>query len=75
MKELDDLIYQRLRDFRIPAAVLDTIMASDRMKGILLDSWHQLRNEGFNEDEIAESVAKTIWEDLELDKVLKSNNK
>ncbi|MFQ5485428.1 MAG: hypothetical protein ACE5DO_08905 [Desulfobacterales bacterium] len=66
MKDKDDLIYQRLRDFHIPAAILDTIMAKNDMKSTLLKVWHDLREKGLLEDEIAESVARTIQKELDL---------
>ena len=57
-------IYQRLRDYNIPAAVLDEIFSDKKDLDTLSKSWKALEAEGLNGDEIAEEISKIIINEL-----------
>ena len=57
-------IYQRLRDFKVPIAVLDEIFSNKDDLKTLTDSWDALKTSGLNGDEIAEEVSKIIFNEL-----------
>ena len=57
-------IYQRLRDFSVPSTVLDEIFSNQKDLNTLKKSWSELKDMNIAEDEIAESIAKTIIEEL-----------
>ena len=64
--DLDRLnMYQRLRDFNVPAAVLDSIFESEDDLDILKNSWQELKAEGLRGDEIAKIVAKLIFDEID----------
>ena len=65
LKQLN--MYQRLRDFRVPSAVLDEIFASPEDLKILSQTWKDLKKTGLAEDEIAEAVSGQIFKDLNID--------
>ena len=58
-------MYQRLRDFNVPAAVLDSIFESEDDLDILKKSWQELKDEGLRGDEIAKIVAKLIFDKID----------
>ncbi len=57
-------MYQRLRDFNVPSAVLDEIFANKDDLNTMTKSWKALGKEGLHDDEVAESIAKVIIEEL-----------
>ncbi|MDD9880377.1 MAG: hypothetical protein OXR70_05780 [Candidatus Marinimicrobia bacterium] len=57
-------MYQRLRDFNVPSAVLDEIFANKDDLNTMTKSWKDLGKEGLRDDEVAESIAKVIIEEL-----------
>ncbi len=57
-------MYQRLRDFNVPAVVLDEIFANADDLSTMTESWQSLGKEGLNDDEVAESIAKVIIDEL-----------
>ena len=57
-------IYNCLRDFNVPATILDDIFASKKDLKILTDSWQDLKNSGLKHDEIAENVSKLIISEI-----------
>ncbi len=59
-------MYQRLRDFEVPAAILDDIFADEGDLEVLESSWKELKNNGMNGDEIAAEIAKMIFEQLDI---------
>ncbi len=59
-------IYQRLRDFHVPAAVLDELFSNEDDLKLLIDAWNGLAEENMNGDEIAEEIAATIFRDLNI---------
>ena len=58
-------MYLRLRDFDVPAAVLDTIFESKDNLDVLKKSWQELKDDGLNGDEIAKIVAKLIFDEID----------
>ena len=57
-------MYQRLRDFKVPAMVLDEIFANKKDLETLEKSWQDLINDGLKNDEVAELIAKVMLEEL-----------
>ena len=57
-------MYQRLRDFNVPAPVLDELFSNDKDLDTLTDSWKALEADGLNGDEIASEMAKIILDEL-----------
>ena len=59
-------IYNCLRDFNVPAAVLDEIFTNEQDLNILTDAWRDLRKTGLKHDEISEKVSKLIMDEIGL---------
>ncbi len=59
-------IYNCLRDFNVPAAVLDEIFVNEQDLNILIDAWRDLRKTGLKHDEISEKVSKLIMDEIGL---------
>ena len=59
-------MYQRLRDFEVPAIILDEIFADEGDLEVLETNWKDLENNGMNGDEIADAVATMIFEQLDI---------
>jgi|TARA_A100001037_G_scaffold52102_1_gene44093 hypothetical protein len=59
-------IYNCLRDFNVPAAVLDEIFTNEQDLNILIDAWRDLRKTGLKHDEISEKVSKLIMDEIGL---------
>ena len=57
-------MYQRLRDFKVPAMVLDEIFANEKDLKTLEKSWKDLMKDWLKNDEVAESIAKVMLEEL-----------
>lgn len=64
MKMTNLNMYQRLRDFRVPAVVLDEIFSNKDDIATLGKSWDELTSRGMNGDEIAEEMANIILGEL-----------
>jgi len=60
-------IYNCLRDFNVPAAILDEIFANEKDLKILIDGWIDLKNTGHKHDEIADKVSKLIISEIRFD--------
>ena len=60
-------IYNCLRDFNVPATILDEIFANEKDLNILINSWRDLKNIGLRHDEIADKVSKLIKSEIGLD--------
>ena len=60
-------IYNCLRDFNIPAAILDDIFAEKKDLDILINSWRKLKATGLKHDEVAEKVSKLILSEVGID--------
>ena len=59
-------IYNCLRDFNVPVAVLDEIFTNEQDLNILIDAWRDLRKTGLKHDEISEKVSKLIMDEIGL---------
>ena len=60
-------IYKRLRDFIVPASVLDDIFANEQDLDVLLKGWHNLQESGFKDDEIASKISELIFKEIDFD--------
>ena len=60
-------IYERLRDFKGPSTVLDSIFSDEKDLNILEEAFNALLNDGFREDEAAEEISKMIFKELNID--------
>ena len=59
-------MYQRLRDFEVPAVILDEIFADEGNLEVLETNWKDLKNNDMTGDEIAGAVATMIFEQLDI---------
>ena len=60
-------IYRRLRDFKVPATVLDNIFSSDEDSVVLVDAFKSLKKDGYKEDQAADEISKMIFKELKID--------
>ncbi|MAL65394.1 MAG: hypothetical protein CMF94_04755 [Candidatus Marinimicrobia bacterium] len=60
-------IYRRLRDFKVPATVLDDIFSSKKDSEILIEAFRALKKEGYKEDQAAIEISKMIFKELNID--------
>ena len=60
-------IYKRLRDFNVPASVLDDIFANEQDLDVLIKGWHNLQESGFKDDEIASKISELIFKEIGFD--------
>ena len=60
-------IYKRLRDFNVPASVLDDIFANEQDLDVLMKGWHNLRESGLKGDEIASKISELIFKEIGFD--------
>ncbi|MBU0529503.1 hypothetical protein KKF86_07095 [bacterium] len=59
-------IYQHLRDFNVPATVLDDIFSDEEDLEKLISAWQSLKKDGFSDDETAEEISKIFFKELDL---------
>ena len=57
-------MFQGLRDFNVPAVVLDEIFSSKKDLKTMEKSWEELKSKGMKDDEIAEAISKIIIDEL-----------
>jgi hypothetical protein len=60
-------MYQRLRDFDVPAAVLDEIFGHPDDLKILENTWNSLKETKLSDDECARLIADQIYTDLDFE--------
>ena len=60
-------IYKRLRDFNVPAAVLDDIFANEQDLDVLIKGWYDLQESGLKDDEIASKISELIFKETGFD--------
>ncbi|MDA9946397.1 hypothetical protein N9E12_00980 [Candidatus Marinimicrobia bacterium] len=60
-------MYNRLRDYFIPAAVLDEIFQSHKDITTLENAYDSLIQDGFSEDGAAEKIAKLVFEETGIE--------
>ncbi len=59
-------MYERLRDFKVPAAVLDHIFSDEEDLLVLENAYNALLDDGFMEDEAADEISKMIFKELDI---------
>ena len=59
-------IYERLRDFKVPTTVLDSIFSDEKDLAVLEEAFNALLNDGFRDDEAAEEISKMIFKELNI---------
>jgi len=59
-------IYERLRDFNVPAAILDDIFSSEEDLNKLITAWQALKKDDFSDDETAKELANIFIKELSL---------
>ena len=64
-------MYQRLRDFKVPASILDKIFGAENDLTKLITAWKALKSDGFSDDETAEELAKIFFKELDISDELK----
>ena len=57
-------MFQRLRDYNVPAVVLDEIFSNKKDLKTMEKSWEELKSKGMKDDEIAEAISKIIIDEL-----------
>ena len=60
-------MYERLRDFFVPSAVLDDIFSKEDDISILEDAWGSLLGDGLSEDETAQNIAELVFKETEIE--------
>tara|TARA_B100001250_G_scaffold100554_1_gene84560 strand:- start:3503 stop:3733 length:231 start_codon:yes stop_codon:yes gene_type:complete len=60
-------IYERLRDFKVPSTVLDSIFADEKDLNILEKAFNALIDDGFKEDDAAQEISKMIFKELDIE--------
>ena len=66
MKLLKMNIFERLRDFNVPAAILDEIFSSEEDLNELITAWKALKKDDFSDDETAKEISKIFFKELDL---------
>ena len=59
-------MYERLRDFFVPSAVLDDIFSKEDDISVLENAWSSLLSDGLSEDETAERIAELVFKETEI---------
>ncbi len=59
-------IYERLRDFDVPAPILDEIFNTEEDLEKVLEAWKALKSDSFSDDETANEIAKIFFKELDL---------
>ena len=59
-------IYERLRDFKVPSTILDSIFSDESDAAILIDAFKALVDDGFKEDQAAEKISEMIFKELKI---------
>ena len=60
-------MYERLRDFFVPSAVLDDIFSKEDDIIILEDAWRSLLGDGLSEDQTAQKIAELVFKETEIE--------
>ncbi len=59
-------IYERLRDFNVPAVILDEIFSNEEDLNKLIIAWEALKKNDFSDDDTAQEISKIFFKDLDL---------
>ncbi len=60
-------MYERLRDFFVPSAVLDDIFSKEDDIIVLENAWSSLLSDGLSEDETAQKIAELVFKETGID--------
>ena len=60
-------IYNRLRDFNVPASILDDIFTNEQDLDVLIKGWHSLQESRLKDDEIASKISELIFKEIGFD--------
>ena len=60
-------IYRRLRDFKVPATILDNIFSSEKDSLVLVEAFRSLKKDGFKDDQAADEISKMIFKEIEIE--------
>ena len=60
-------IYRRLRDFKVPATVLDDIFSSEKDSLVFVEAFRSLKKDGFKDDQAADEISKMIFKEIEIE--------
>ncbi len=61
-------IYERLRDFNVPAVILDEIFSNEEDLKKLIIAWETLKKNDFSDDDTAQEISKIFFKELDLPK-------
>ncbi|MEE8478686.1 MAG: hypothetical protein V3S42_01635 [Candidatus Neomarinimicrobiota bacterium] len=61
-------IYERLRDFNVPAIILDEIFSNKEDLNKLIIAWEALKKNDFSDDDTAQEISKIFIKELDLPK-------
>ncbi len=61
-------IYERLRDFNVPAVILDEIFSNEEDLNKLIIAWEALKKNDFSDDDTAQEISKIFIKELDLPK-------
>ena len=59
-------IYERLRDFNVPAVILDEIFSNEEDLNKLIIAWEALKKNDFSDDDTAQEISKIFFKELDL---------
>ncbi len=59
-------IYERLRDFNVPATILDEIFSNEEDLEKLINAWQALKKDDFSDDKTAEEISKIFFKELDI---------
>ena len=59
-------IYERLRDFNVPATILDEIFSNEEDLEKLINAWQALKKDDFSDDKTAEEISKIFFKELNI---------
>ena len=60
-------IYRRLRDFKVPATVLDDIFSFEKESVVLVEAFRALKKDGFKDDQAADEISKMIFKEIKIE--------
>ena len=60
-------IYNRLRDFNVPASILDDIFSNEQDLDVLIRGWYNLQESGLKDDDIANKISELIFKEIGSD--------
>ncbi len=64
-------LYERLRDFNVPATILDEIFSNEKDLEKLINAWQALKKDDFSDDDTAREISKIFFKELDLSQIEK----